>query len=243
VSAGTDRLRGLHVPGDPLILHNAWDPGTAKIIQELGYPAVATSSQAKALSLGYTDGEDMPVDVVFRALHWITESVEVPVTADLESGYGLPMDELAERVRNAGAVGLNFEDSDHSGDGDGGLLDPEVHAGRIAALRAADPDLVINARMDVHLRGIGDLADGLRRARLYRDAGADCVFTPAAPEEAIAAYVEAVQIVNILLLPGTPPLQRLRELGVARVSTGSGGYHVAMKAFKGLAEYAPPPAG
>jgi 2-methylisocitrate lyase-like PEP mutase family enzyme len=243
VSAGADRLRALHVPGDPLLLPNAWDPGTAKLVQKLGYPVVATSSQAKALSLGYRDGEDMPVDVVFRALAWITESVGVPVTADLESGYGLPMDELAERIGKAGAVGLNLEDTDHA---NGGLLAGEAHAQRIAALREADPDLVINARMDVHLRalqageGTGDLDDGLARARLYREAGADCVFTPAAPEAVIAAYVEAVAIVNILVLPGTPPLSRLRDLGVARVSLGSGGYHAAMDAFtSAVAQYAP----
>ncbi len=220
----------MHVPGNPLILTNAWDPGTAKIVEDLGFRAVATSSAAVALSLGFADKQVMPVDIAFRALQWICESVDVPVTADLESGYGLEMDDLAQRIRRAGAVGLNFEDSDHV---NGGLLPGEVHAQRIADLRAVDADLVINARMDVHLVGDGDLDEGLARARMYREAGADCVFAPAVvTEDAITAYVEAVGIVNVLVFPGLPPRERLAELGVARISLGSSGYHAAMKAFR-----------
>ena len=210
-------LRALHVPGDPLILPNAWDAGTAKLVAAAGFPAVATTSSGVADALGYADGEQTPVEEMLAAVARVARVVDVPVTADMEAGYGLEPDELAGRLLDTGAVGLNLEDSDH---GDRPALVPvERHAERIAALKRAG-DVVVNARVDVHLRG-GSTDEALARAAAYRDAGADCVYPIAVVDEAtLAQFVELGVAVNVLLRPGAPPLRRLAELGVARVSLG-----------------------
>ena len=210
-------LRALHVPGEPLILPNAWDAGTARIVERAGFPAVATTSSGVAEALGYEDGEQTPVDEMLAAVARIARAVPVPVTADMEAGYGLDDAELAQRVAAAGAVGLNLEDSDHRHHP--ALVSAERHAARIARIKET-ADLVLNARVDVHLRG-GATEEALERARAYRDAGADCVYPIGVADEAtIAAFVELGVPVNILLRPGAPPIARLAELGVARVSLG-----------------------
>jgi 2-methylisocitrate lyase-like PEP mutase family enzyme len=210
-------LRALHVPGDPLILPNAWDAATARVVAAAGFPAVATTSSGVAEALGYEDGEQTPVDEMLAAVARIARAVDVPVTADLEAGYGLDGGELARRLLEAGAVGLNFEDTDHANHP---ALQPiDAQAARIAAIKAGG-DLVLNARIDVHLRG-GGTAEALDRVRAYRDAGADCVYPIGVADEAtIAAFVETGVPVNVLLRPGAPPVARLAELGVARISLG-----------------------
>jgi 2-methylisocitrate lyase-like PEP mutase family enzyme len=210
-------LRALHVPGDPLILPNAWDAATAQVVAEAGFPAVATTSSGVANALGYEDGEETPADEMLAAVARIARVVDVPLTADMEAGYGLAPAELAARLAAAGAAGLNFEDTDHRHHP---ALQPiEEQARRIAGMRDG-ADLVINARIDVHLRG-GTTEEGLERARAYHDAGADCVYPiGVADEPTIAAYVETSVPVNALLRPGAPPVARLAELGVARVSLG-----------------------
>jgi 2-methylisocitrate lyase-like PEP mutase family enzyme len=210
-------LRALHVPGDPLILPNAWDAATAKLVVEAGFPVVATTSSGVAEALGYEDGERTPPDEMFAAVARITRAVPVPVTADLEAGYGLDPATLAERVVAGGAVGLNLEDTDHAQHP--ALTPVDAQAERIAAIKAS-ADLVLNARIDVHIRG-GSTEEALARARAYRDAGADCVYPiGVADERTIGAFVEVGVPVNILLRPGAPPIARLAELGVARVSLG-----------------------
>ncbi len=210
-------LRALHVPGDPLILPNAWDAATARVVAAAGFPAVATTSSGVAEALGYEDGEQTPVDEMLAAVARIARAVDVPVTADLEAGYGLDGGELARRLLDAGAVGLNFEDTDHANHP---ALQPiDAQAARIAAIKAGG-DVVLNARIDVHLRG-GGTAEALDRVRAYRDAGADCVYPIGVADEAtIAAFVETGVPVNVLLRPGAPPVARLAELGVARISLG-----------------------
>jgi len=225
-------LRALHHADTPLVLANVWDPGTAKLVAAAGFPAVATSSAAVAEANGYSDHEEMPADVAFAAVRAIAQAVpDVPVTADMESGYGLPPAEFATRLVEAGAKGCNYEDTDHANPGT--LLAPEFQAERIAAIRAAQPDLVINARVDTFLTGDKDPDDALRRARLYVDAGADCVYPIILSDEAlIARFVEEVDApVNILLFPHSPPLARLVELGVRRISVGSGLFRRAIKTF------------
>ncbi len=218
------RLRELHRPGDPLLLANAWDAASARRFEELGFPAMATTSGGVARSLGFDDGQNTPVDEMLDAVARIAVVVAVPVTADMEAGYDLPADELAERVLQTGAVGLNFEDSDHATSG--GLVAAEDHAARIATL--ADAGLVVNARIDVHLNAVGEpgtrLDEALRRAALYLQAGATCVFPILLDDEAeLEAFItRAGGPVNALLYAGSPPLARLRDLGVARVSVGSG---------------------
>ena len=210
-------LRSLHVPGDPLILPNAWDAGTARLVERAGFRAVATTSSGVAEALGYEDGEQTPVEEMLAAVARVARAVALPVTADMEAGYGLDDAELAHRVSAAGAAGLNLEDSDHAHHP--ALVPADRHAARIARIKDA-ADLVLNARVDVHLRG-GATEEALARARAYLDAGADCVYPIGVADEAtIAAFVELGAPVNILLRPGAPSIARLAELGVARISLG-----------------------
>jgi 2-methylisocitrate lyase-like PEP mutase family enzyme len=224
-----DRLRSLHVPGTPLVLPNAWDVPSARAVVEAGFPVVATTSGGVAEALGYEDEERAPAEEMVAAAGRIARAVDVPVTMDAESGYGLPSDELVEALLGAGVAGCNLEDTDHSA---GGLTDPSRHADRLGAVRLAATDrsfgLVINARVDVFLADHGErprdhLDEAITRARAYLDAGVDCVYPIFLhDEEAIAAFVEAVGgPVNILVLPQAPPIARLAEIGVARVSYGS----------------------
>jgi 2-methylisocitrate lyase-like PEP mutase family enzyme len=221
-------LRALHVPGDPLVLPNAWDAATARLVERAGFPAVATTSHGVADALGYADHEQTPPDEMLAAVARIARAVGVPVSADLEAGYGLDDAELAQRVLAAGAVGLNLEDSDHAHAP--ALVPADRHAARIARIKDA-ADLVVNARIDVHLRG-GETSEALARARRYRDAGADCVYPIGVTDEAtIAAFCELGFPVNALLRPGAPPIARLAQLGVARISLGGGLYSELMRAF------------
>jgi 2-methylisocitrate lyase-like PEP mutase family enzyme len=210
-------LRALHVPGDPLVLPNAWDAATARVVADAGFPAVATTSSGVAEALGYEDGERTPAEEMLAAVARIARVLDVPLTADMEAGYGLEPAELAQRLAAAGAAGLNYEDTDHANHP--ALQPVEEQARRIAGIKAG-ADLVVNARIDVHIRG-GTTDAALARARAYRDAGADCVYPiGVADEPTIAAFVETGVPVNVLLRPGAPPIARLAELGVARVSLG-----------------------
>jgi 2-methylisocitrate lyase-like PEP mutase family enzyme len=232
LSAQADQLRGLHVPGSPLLLVNAWDPPSARRLAHDGYPAIATTSAGVAEALGYEDGNVTPPDEMLAAVGRIATVVDVPVTADLEAGYGLEPRELVDGLLRAGAVGLNFEDTDHEG---GGMVDPERHAERLAAIkragRDAGVDVVLNARVDVFLRG-GELDEAVRRGRMYAEAGADCVYPILVRgQEAIRRLVREVEApVNVLVSPGGLKLAELAELGVARVSFGEGLMRVAMEA-------------
>jgi 2-methylisocitrate lyase-like PEP mutase family enzyme len=219
------RLRALHVPGTPLLLPNIWDAAGARLVEAAGFPVVATGSAAVAESLGYPDHEGAPTGEMFAAAARIARSVGVPVTVDAESGYGLEPAELAARLAAAGAVGCNIEDTDHA---TGTLADASVHAARLAALRAADPDLVVNARVDVFLHATDQAAaldEGVERARAYLAAGADCVYPILLRDpDVLAAFTEALRpaAVNALYLPGGPDLAALATLGVARISLGAG---------------------
>ena len=217
-------LKALHVPGKPLVLPNAWDADTAKLVEAAGFPVVATSSVAVAAALGFADGEQAPADEMFAAAARIAKAVGIPVTVDAESGYGLSGAELAGRLLDAGAVGCNFEDTDHT---TGAVRPVAEQVERIAALREAAGDaLVINARVD-SFRGVDAkdaLADGIARAKAYLDAGADCVYPIhlGAPD-LIAEFVREVGgAVNSAAWPGGPGLAGLAELGVARISLGGG---------------------
>jgi 2-methylisocitrate lyase-like PEP mutase family enzyme len=232
LSAQADQLRGLHVPGSPLLLVNAWDPPSARRLAHDGYPAIATTSAGVAEALGYEDGNVTPPDEMLAAVGRIATVVDVPVTADLEAGYGLEPRELVEGLLRSGAVGLNFEDTDHE---TGALTDPERHAERLAAIkqagRDAGVDVVLNARVDVFLRG-GELDEAVRRGRMYAEAGADCVYPILVRgQDAIRRLVKEVEApVNVLVMPGGLKLAELAELGVARVSFGDGLMRVAMDA-------------
>lgn len=218
----------------PLVLPNAWDAGSARVIEQAGAKAIATSSAGVSWALGRPDGEGLGREEMIRMVRAVVEAVEVPVTADVEGGYGTgsPEDvaETARAVVAAGAVGVNLEDS--PGLDGATLMAPEAHAARIRAAReaaaAAGGDLVINARTDVYLLQVGEPAgrfdEAVRRANLYRQAGADCLFVPGTVDPAtVAALVRAIDgPVNVLAWPGAPTIQELGRLGVARVSLGAG---------------------
>lgn len=228
-------FRHLHTDSNrPLVLPNAWDAVSARMIELAGAPAIASTSSGISWTYGRSDGETLRRDEMLDVIRRLVQAVSVPVTADVESGYGSgsPAD-VAETVRALvaiGAVGMNIEDSPgHDGQV---LMTPEAHAERIRAARdaarAAGGDIVINARTDVYLKQVGEPGTrfdaAVQRARLYRAAGADCVFVPGVLEaETIGALVRAIDgPVNILAMPGAPTVAELGRLGVARVSIGEG---------------------
>jgi 2-methylisocitrate lyase-like PEP mutase family enzyme len=230
-------LRGLHRPGEPLILPNVWDAGSATVVQDAGFPALATASAAIAAMLGYPDHEGAPVEEMFAAASRVIRAVSVPVTVDAEAGYGLPPAELVERLVAIGAVGCNLEDTDHSS---GALVQAARQAEYIAAVRAAakanGTDLVINARADTFIAKSPDpVAEAIERGRLYLEAGADCVYPiMASDEEHISALTKEIPgPVNANAISATPG--RLAELGVARVSYGPVPYLMALEALKSFA--------
>ena len=229
-------LRLLHHQPEPLVLANAWDVQSAKTVVAAGFPVVATTSGGVDGALGYPDHNVAPVGEVFAAIGRIAGSVDVPVTADCEGGFELEPEAFVERLLGAGAVGCNLEDSDYSAAGSGGLLPIEAQAEFIAGVRTAGTawgvDIVINARIDVWVRGFSDdpavrIAEGVRRAEAYRAAGADCVYPIVANDEQTIAALVPGGPVNILARPGGPSIQRLTDLGVRRISVGGGLYAAA----------------
>jgi 2-methylisocitrate lyase-like PEP mutase family enzyme len=236
-SEKAELLRRLHHGPDILVLPNAWDCASARIVECAGFPAIASTSAGLANSLGYPDGQRIPREVMLAAVKRIAACVAVPVTADLEAGY----EDIAKTTAglvDSGAVGLNLEDLDY-GVAEG-LLDIGRQIQKIAAVRRIGDELgvklVINARTDVYLAQIGDPESRFGRAcdrlRAYIGAGADCVFIPGISEAGlIGRFVQTLKFpINILAVAGTPSVQRLKELGVARVSVGSG----IMRATMGL---------
>ena len=226
-------LRRLHHQSEPLVLANAWDVQSAKAVVAAGFPVVATTSGGLDGALGYPDHNVAPVDEVFAAIGRIARSVEVPVTADCEGGFELEPEAFVERLLAAGGVGCNLEDSDYSADSTGGLQPIDRQAELIAGVRLAATawgvDIVINARIDVWVRGFSDdpavrVAEGLRRAEAYRAAGADCVYPIVANDEQTIAALVPGGPVNILARQGGPSIQQLTDLGVRRISVGGGLY-------------------
>ena len=237
-----ETLRALHAGPGMLVLPNAWDAGSARVVAAAGFPAIATTSGGVARSLGYEDHQNAPVAEMAAAAARVARAVDVPVTVDFEAGYGLGPAEIFQHLLVAGAAGLNFEDSDHAA---GGLADAVVQAGRIAALKqaahVAGVDLVINARVDVFIHRQGTLQEqvdeGLRRARLYREAGADCIYPILLSDEtAISQFVREVGAINVNLRPGGPlSLRRAAELGVRRVSYAASLYRETVTSLERLA--------
>lgn len=243
-------FRSLHVPGTPLILFNAWDAGSAKAVAAGGAQAIATGSWSVAKANGFDDGEDLPLDLAIANLARITKATDLPVTIDLESGYGKMPKDVAKTVRrsiDAGAIGCNLEDSHPS---TGKLRAAKDQAGRIAAVRkAADATGIayfINARTDVFFQKPAKdhdakmVAEALKRARVYADNGADGLFVPGVIDEKLIALIaEASPLpVNIMVSQGTPAFGVLAKRGVARISHGPRPYLLAMKALEEAARAA-----
>ncbi len=234
--ARAERLRELHGK-EMLVLPNVWDAASAKIVAEAGFPAVATASAAISAMLGYPDGEGAPWQEMFAAAGRVARAVSVPVTVDAEAGYGMRPDEFVDRLLETGAVGCNLEDTDHQA---GGLAEAGAHAQWLADVRAAADKvpLVINARVDTFLPSSeipepDRLAETIRRGRLYREAGADCLYPIGVRRRKDLATLVAE-------LPGPIngntgdelDLSTLDELGVARVSYGPRFYFAALATLK-----------
>lgn len=237
----------LHHGPKILVLANVWDVVSARMVEQAAFPAIATSSAAVANSLGYPDGQRIPREEMLAVVKRIASKVSVPVTADLEAGYGTTLEAIAETARGlveAGAVGLNFEDS--TGDAKNPLFGVADQVEKIKCLRATGERLgvhiVINARTDVYLAEVGEPASrfehAVSRLNAYRKAGADCLFAPGDYDsETIGKLAKAVDgPLNILAGPKTPPISELERLGVARVSLGSWPMRATMTAFHRFVE-------
>jgi 2-methylisocitrate lyase-like PEP mutase family enzyme len=228
-----ETLRALHAGGRILVLVNAWDVVSARLVEAAGAPAIATTSAGVANVLGYVDGQRISREEMAAAGGRIARAVAVPVTVDAEAGYGPSPEDAAETTRQllaAGVVGMNFED--RSGDPANPLVSVGQQVARIHAIRqaaaAADVPFVLNARTDAYLAAAGApktrFDETVRRANAYREAGADCIFVPGVSDaKLIADLVRAIRSpLNILAGPGAPTVAELERMGVARVSTGSG---------------------
>jgi 2-methylisocitrate lyase-like PEP mutase family enzyme len=241
-SAKAESFRAMHHGPKILVLPNAWDVASARIFEDAGAAAIATTSAGVAFTLGYPDGERISREEMLGAVARIAAKVEVPVTADVEAGYGDRPEDAAQTaagVIGAGAVGLNLEDAPHQAQRP--IVELPLQLEKIVAVREAAKalgvSLVINARTDIYLLQVGApetrYAETVRRLAAYRDAGADCLFAPGLRDAStIARLVKELQHpVNILIGPGSPSIAELQKLGVARVSLGSS----AMRATLGLA--------
>ena len=239
-----EAFKALHIPGDPLVLFNIWDAGSAKAVGEAGARALATGSWSVAAAHGFADGEAIPLELALTNLRRIVAAVELPVSIDLESGYGATASAVGESlaaVIQAGAIGCNLEDPLPGGQGLRAIEDQcaRLAAARASAERAGLPLFFLNARTDSFLKTPVEQHDeamvdaALERARAYAGAGASGLFVPGLADERLIARVceRSPLPVNILVRPHTPPRARLASLGVARISHGPGPYRLMMKAL------------
>jgi 2-methylisocitrate lyase-like PEP mutase family enzyme len=238
-----EKFRKLHHGPRMLLLPNAWDVASARILEECGHPAIATTSAGIAYSLGYPDGQRISRGEMLEVVGRIARAVRIPVAADLEAGYGTTVKEMAETVKaaiEAGVIGMNLEDV--TGDDESSHVAIPLQVEKIRVIRETATSLgipfVLNARTDIYLMPIGPeptrFERTVERLRAYRGAGADCLFAPGLYDrDIIAKLVKAVEApLNILATPACPPLAELEEIGVARVSAGSGIMRAAMGAVQ-----------
>ncbi len=253
MSEQADKARvfaALHVPGKPFVLFNVWDPGSAKAVAQAGAKALATGSWSVAAANGFGDGEKIPLDLAMANFQRIAGSTALPVSMDIESGYGKTPEEVGRTVARsleAGAVGCNLEDSFPE---TGKLREPGEQVQRIRAARkaaeAAGIAYFINARTDVFFQAPAKehdaimLESALARARLYAEAGASGLFVPGLVDRGLIARfaAESPLPVNVMVSAGTPALAVLAEIGVARISHGPGPYSIAMRAVTEAAKAA-----
>ncbi|HEY6283143.1 MAG TPA: isocitrate lyase/phosphoenolpyruvate mutase family protein [Nitrososphaerales archaeon] len=235
-------FRGLHDRKKPLILPNAWDVPSARVFEDAGFPAVATSSAGMMVSLGYPDGEEIPTEELISAVRRIARVVSVPLTVDIVGGFGQGPEDVSRTVKgvvDAGAVGINIEDFVHSTKA---LLPVEKQVERLRAVvrlqKSIDVHFVINARTDAFRFGPGDegakLDEAIRRGIAYRDVGADCVYPMGLTDAvSISKFVKAVDFpMNVMVRKGLPSVPELLRMGVARVSFGPSASYAAMGLLK-----------
>ena len=237
----------LHAGQGAVLLPNVWDVASARIVEEAGFQAIATTSAGIAFAQGFPDGQKIPAERMITSIAQIAAAVRMPITADVEAGYGQRPEDAgrtAHNVIDAGAVGMNFEDA--TGDPDHLLTELTLQLERIHAIREAAENsgvpLVLNARTDVYLLQIGDPAtrydEAVRRLAAFRDTGADCVFVPGVRDrETIGRIVADLKCpVNILGVPGSPSVPELIKLGVKRISLGSGPMRASLGFLRRLAD-------
>jgi 2-methylisocitrate lyase-like PEP mutase family enzyme len=230
-----EKFRALHqrrLPEDPLVLPGPWDAAGARVFVDAGFPALATPSAGIAASLGYEDGAT-PADEMFAAVARIVRAVDVPVSADVEGGYGLAPKELVERLLETGAVGCNLEDSHQ-----GVLKDPARHADWLAEVRAAAGDgLFLNARVDTFACGVADPDRAVERAALYVAAGADCVYPIGAPADVLPLLRAGIEgPVNVYAEPDGLSAREWGERGANRITYGPRLQRAAAAALREIAE-------
>jgi methylisocitrate lyase len=238
------RFRALHISGRPLILFNIWDPGSTRAVAAAGVQAIATGSWSVAKAYGFDDGENIPLDLAMDNLARIVSATTLPVSADIESGYGKDLSEVrrtVEQTIKAGAVGCNLEDS-YPGSGKLRVLREQVL--RIEAARnassAAAPGYFINARTDVFFQkpardhDVAMIEEALERARAYAAAGADGIFFPGLVDITLIASLAANMPLplNVMMSDGAPTLRQLSSVGVARISHGPGPYIATMQSLE-----------
>ncbi len=237
-----EEFRRLHDRKDLLILPNAWDVPSARVFEDEGFPAVATSSAGMLVSLGYPDGEAIPEKEFVSAVGRIARALSIPLSADLIGGFGGTPEGVARSVKaavRAGAVGINIEDFVHE---EKKLLPVEKQVAKLRALLRVQKDVnvpfVINARTDALRFFQGDdaakLKEAIRRASAYRDVGADCVYPMGLTDrESIEKFVKALDFpTNVMVRKGLPPVPELKRLGVARVSFGPSASYAATGLLK-----------
>jgi 2-methylisocitrate lyase-like PEP mutase family enzyme len=240
-------FRAMHAGPRALVLPNIWDVASARIVEEAGFGAIATTSAGVAFTLGYPDGQRISREEMLAVVARIADAVKVPVTADIEAGYGDRPEEAARTTRGvieAGAIGMNLEDG--TDDPEHPLVELALQLEKIEAIReagrAAGVPVVLNARTDVYLLQVGEQKtrydEALRRLAAFRDAGADCVFIPGVRDaETIQRLVRELRCpVNILAGPGSPSIPELEKLGVARISLGSSPMRATLGLLRRLAE-------
>jgi len=240
-----EKLRSLHNGPDILLFANAWDVASACILERLGFPAIATTSAGVANTLGYADGQQITSHGMLRAVGHIAHAVDIPVTADMEAGYSstpVQMHQVALQLIEAGAVGLNLEDGE---DDEARVSETRAQVEKIQAVREASNQsgvpLVINARTDAYWATTSAspnrFAECVRRANLYRQAGADCIFVPGMKKlDEIKKFLqESPGPMNVLAGPGGPTIDELKTAGVRRVSLGSGPSRAALGLLREIA--------
>lgn len=236
-------FRDLHRQGG-LILPNAWDAASARVFQTAGFPAVATTSAGVAWARGARDGECLTRAEMIREIAAIARAIELPLTADVEAGYGpaaVDAAETASQAWAAGAVGVNFEDADYAAPG--ALISVSDQQARIAAMRDAAPEIVINARTDVFLLGMGDsdatrVEMAIERGRAWLEAGADVVFLPGVTDPAVVKLMAdgVGGPISLMAGPDAPPATALFAAGACRISTGPYPMRAVLERLKGLAD-------
>ncbi|MBW2271219.1 MAG: isocitrate lyase/phosphoenolpyruvate mutase family protein [Deltaproteobacteria bacterium] len=232
------RFLELHRKGEPLLLANVWDAGSARLLESLDYCALATTSSGHAGTLGRLDG-GVTRDVVLGHCREIVAATRLPVSADLENGFAEDAEGVAEAVRLAGETGLaGCSIEDYSGGASARIYPLDEAVARVrAAVTAAHANLILTARAENHIRGVDDLGDTIERLQAYEEAGADVVYAPGLADLGeIRRIVEAVDVpVNVLCRPGGPMVSELASVGVARISVGGGFYFAALGALASAA--------